>query len=335
VPELANSPWKGEPRATCDRCTLAPAHSGATPGQPWAFDPDVRCCTFNPAIPNFLAGRALRRGGVSEERIRARLANPDGVGSWGIRPWKGWVDEYESKHEGFGKDKSLTCPYWVAGPQGCGIWHDRNNVCRTWFCRHDQGDRAKKWWRHAKEVLAAAEILLAELVAEGATAPGKDGSVEDWVAFYVGCAERADHVSPEDMQRLQHPELVKRRKLLANGPPGPRPVPDVVTPSPSTAQKDGDRAWLAGYTAYDTVMAPLSVFVFLSLLDGKRTWRQALDETNATAGVPLAESTVMELHRIGAIRSPQPGDIPGTEGDDPDMREVQAGVFFAWRSDPT
>lgn len=336
VPEIADPPRTTEPRATCSTCALSPEHSGARPTHPWAFHPKVRCCTFNPALPNFLVGQALSRGGISEERMRARLRDLEGVDSWGVRPSAAWVEDYENRHRGaFGRDPSMKCPYWVDGPFGCAIWKDRNHVCRTWFCKHDAGSPGRDWWRHTKDALVAAESLLADLCAGEGKAPADGAAPDDWERYFRWCAVRVEGLAPSEIERLKHPELTKRRKLVAAGPPDHVPEADVVVASVTHAEKDGDRVWVTGYSAYDVVRLPFSVFLFFSLLDGRRPWREALAQTNAQGGAPLGEADVRELFRIGAIRSPLPGDVRGTEGDDPDMQEVGDGVFMAFRTDAT
>jgi hypothetical protein len=57
-----------------------------------------------------------------------------------------------------------------------------------------------------------------------------------------------------------------------------------------------DRVLLAGYSTFDAVDVPASVFVFLSRLDGATPWRDAL--------VPgISDDDVRELFRVGVLRA--------------------------------
>jgi hypothetical protein len=83
APELLTPAFAGEPRSDCENCVMLCERPDLPPA-PWAFNPQTRCCTYHPKLPNFLVGGALLAGGESRRVVTERLQNPDGVSPWGI-----------------------------------------------------------------------------------------------------------------------------------------------------------------------------------------------------------------------------------------------------------
>src|SRR5687768_9766510 len=55
--EVIGHDLPAETKATCDSCPMCEP-AGTKPSR-LAFRPDVKCCTYEPTIPNFLVGLAL------------------------------------------------------------------------------------------------------------------------------------------------------------------------------------------------------------------------------------------------------------------------------------
>ncbi|MBW2256683.1 MAG: hypothetical protein JRI25_19090 [Deltaproteobacteria bacterium] len=108
-------------------------------------------------------------------------------------------------------------------------------------------------------------------------------------------------------------EFQEARDHLSRYENGPDPIPDRVCASLRGYEEDNGLVFLCSYTGYDGIRTPRTVFAFLSRLDGIRTWREALEESNAELDEPLPEKLVHELYRIGALRDPEPGDFRGEE----------------------
>jgi hypothetical protein len=301
VPEI-DLDWPVEQHADCARCPMAdPAQ------RPWSFSAETKCCTFTPQLPNFLAGAALRRGGTGREVIRARLADLEGVSTWGIDPPEGRERRFEAEAAAsFGRDPTLRCPYWVGGDESCGIWHDRTAVCRTWYCKHDDGLAGAVPWQLIHSALADLESRLAVWAVERGGLSGEPDTVDGWVAWFERAAALVDAITPEEAAALSTAPIERRRaevrdfveiRRLRRGRPLPERLVAAVTELVRTP--DGS-VLLAGYSAFDAVRAPASVFAFLSRLDG-RPWREAL-------GDGVDEAMVAELHRVGALRDPDGAD---------------------------
>src|SRR5580692_10598849 len=77
---VAGGPIPAEVKATCDRCAMLAPPSART--DVVHFRPETKCCTFQPSLPNFLAGRILSEPDPSmaegrkavETRIAGRVA---------------------------------------------------------------------------------------------------------------------------------------------------------------------------------------------------------------------------------------------------------------------
>jgi hypothetical protein len=313
VPELAGLSFPAEPLATCATCAMAPREP-ARPGD-IEFTAPARCCTFHPRLANFLAGRALRRGGPGAERVRARIAQGVGVGPIGIEPGAEWMARWRTRSPtSYGRDTALTCPYWVEGPYGCSIHADRDAVCRMWHCKVAKGQRAQVAWSALGELMAKLERRLAGWCASRLT-------LEDPERYYVACADLVDAATDEELAALRS-EGVERLLATARERTADRdaPLPDVVTPRISDWVTGEDGVALASFSPYDRTLLPPWIFELLSRLDGVRTWRQAVDHTAAALRRPIPAEIVLWLWERGLIGPPIP-----LEGSDEPVISVLPG----------
>jgi hypothetical protein len=317
LPEMETLAWPEESHADCAHCTMADGTFGT-----WGFHASTRCCTAQPSLANYLVGGALRRGGVSREKILARLENLEGVSVLGIDPPPAADERYQATMATqFGRDTEMRCPYYVGGELTCGIWHDRAAMCRTWFCKHEDGLAGAVSWSRMFAVLSDLEMKLALwAIGEGAAeSPDEPAPCDAWVAWFERCAEIVENASVKDLGPLATEALGRRRRevtgyvqiRLARR----KPLPDVLVPSVTERARQANGDWLlTGYSSFDAVRAPAAVFELLARLDGTRTWREALDLTRAdlekrtldTAW--LDERLIRELHRVMALRDPGGGD---------------------------
>jgi hypothetical protein len=165
IDDLLDGPLPHEAEATCERCVMiaqAPAAAGGL-----FFNPRTKCCTYVPALPNFLVGRiltdddpAMAAGRASvERRLDARL----GVTPLAIEhpPVHGLLYKTGGL-QAFGRSETLRCPHYRDDAGGaCGIWRHRNGVCSTWFCKHGRGATGQRFWQALDQLLATVERELA------------------------------------------------------------------------------------------------------------------------------------------------------------------------------
>jgi hypothetical protein len=306
APELDGA-WPGEPRADCDHCPMAALDADAP--HPWAFAPALRCCTTHPTIANFLVGRALDRGAGSRARIIARLADREGVSARGIDPPRARRLRYEATvASAFGRDPELACPLVAVDHTdtgvavGCGIWRDRPALCRSWYCRHDDGLDGAQAWASADRVATALELGVARVLIGRGLAPGSDATDAAWLAWFGWCAAEVERLTAADLAPLAG-ELAARRAGLVPLR-APAPLPDLLVPAISEFVAIGDDVLVTGYSTFDAIRAPRALFGLLARLDGATPWRAALAAARAALAEPawLDEALIHALARVGALR---------------------------------
>jgi len=166
ITELLSGSIPREVHATCDNCAMCPKGTSAAAGRTF-FDPEVKCCSYTPELPNFLVGQAFAAdpnftsdGALS---LRARIADADAVTPLGLGRAPSLSLEYGAVGKDvFGKARKWRCPHFVAGDGGqCSIWQSRNAVCATWFCKHVRGEVGKAFWDDIRRFLSLVEVELA------------------------------------------------------------------------------------------------------------------------------------------------------------------------------
>lgn len=185
---VVGAPAPEERSATCGDCPMCAVRG---------FRPNVKCCTYIPSIPNFQVGRALGAGGEAAARVRRRLREGRATDTW-LHPTEEEEEAYDAHRERFGATDAVTCPY-VTDDGRCAIWAQRNAICATWFCRHDDGEAGAALWDAAADLLHFVE-----------------GGVAVWVAGdgYETAAERLASLSWPDIQRIGGAELREKEDAL-------------------------------------------------------------------------------------------------------------------------
>ncbi len=286
------------------------------------FHAQTRCCTYEPALVNFLVGRALSRNDVGAQKLKERIATGVGVDPLGVRPSVAWVEQYARKREtDFGRNPDWTCPYWVEGPLSCSIWRDRNATCRTWHCKHTQGVRGHRVWSALRKLASNVEGRLAGLCSRMVQAP-RSAKTRDWVAYFKACARYVDGLAVEDLEVLVDDDLHALREALRDAHEDLRDPPaevlgvQVKNVVHHAAEDGSEEVELVGYTPWDTARFPKTVFVLLAEFDGQRPTSEAVQR--AVSNDPSVDRTwVRRLWDIGVLRESDDPDIPwGFEGSD-------------------
>lgn len=159
IAEVLGAVLEPETKAECSDCSMC---------REWPpverFKPDVKCCSFIPALPNFRVGAilsdpdpALERG---RETVRERLRAGGAANPLFLEPPRSYALAYPRlSRDGFGSDRGLVCPHFHEG--GCSIWRWREAVCSTYFCRFVHGAPGRRVWRGVRRLLVAAEAAVA------------------------------------------------------------------------------------------------------------------------------------------------------------------------------
>jgi len=153
-----------EPKATCHDCAMC------SPGEPppgvVQFRRDLKCCTYQPRIPNYLVGAlladvdpALAEG---QRRVRAHIASKVGVTARWLSPSRKQAALFRaSRDSSFGRSAALRCSYLAEESGLCTIWRHREAVCSTFFCKYGAGADGQAFWRALNTYLGRAERALA------------------------------------------------------------------------------------------------------------------------------------------------------------------------------
>ena len=158
-----------ERKATCASCAMLEKNcSGTLPpldGKSRFFDPETKCCTFHPRLPNYLVGGVLGdeapAAAEGRRRMEARVASGVGVTPEWLHPPRTFSLLYDHAHGAFGRARALRCPFYEAGTGGCTIWAHRDAVCATYYCKYEAGEDGRRMWTAVKELVSLVEIQLA------------------------------------------------------------------------------------------------------------------------------------------------------------------------------
>jgi hypothetical protein len=331
--DVAGGAIPKETIATCDRCVMLKPSEGAEDAT--YFHPAVKCCTFQPNIPNFLAGRILSDADPSiaggraalEQRIARRVAvTPSHVGAGAV-----FGLLYKSTPNAFGRAPALRCSY-LTPEGGCGVWKYRPGVCATWFCKHVRGQTGRRFWQLADKLLREVELelalhCLAEMkvgsaeVGDVTARPGPDVSELDgeidWAAyrrlwgewagretdFYRACARLVEGLAWEDVVEACGPrvrilaDLVRdaRAHLASEAIPERLRVRDFKV--------DGfekGRYRVTTYSEFDPVLLSDRLTRVLRYFDGRPT-DDALAAIFEEEGVRLAPSLLRRMVDFGIL----------------------------------
>ncbi len=166
IDQLLAGPLPQESDATCDDCAMCVEDDSRHTRSEIFFNPQTKCCTYVPDLPNYLVGRILAdhdpnsasgRATV-EARLRAGIAvTPIGLG----KPPSFQVLYEHSRESLFGRSLTLRCPHYLVEEGGrCGVWKHRASICATWHCKYVRGEVGLNFWMAMHQLLSAVEKSL-------------------------------------------------------------------------------------------------------------------------------------------------------------------------------
>jgi hypothetical protein len=318
-----------------------PTKASAATASQMAFDPEIKCCTYVPVLPNFLVGMILEdidpAAADGRESVRRRITSGVGVTPLGLQPDSHYTLIY--KHAGgelFGRSPGLRCPHFISAAGGlCGIWRHRNAVCATWFCKHERGAVGKRYWDAMLQVLTTVERHLslwaaAELgesvedlgpallpyyatmfgtVSSGWTESCAGGPSE----FYRAAAKLVKALAWSQVQEIGGPELalVLGRLRAAYGALQSVELPDRLRLGPiATACRSDGNVALTGYNPSDMLIVSPSLAAALHAFDGRRQTSDVCQTVGERGSLTLDRTTVARLVDFGVL---QPVPTPQTD----------------------
>lgn len=154
-----------ETKATCEACAMAASrHRGKT-----TYRDDLKCCTYQPWIPNFVAGFVLRdqseSNRIGREALLRKIERREYVLPLGVMPPVRYQVDFNARKKGdFGWREDWLCPYFNHEAQNCGLWRHRGSVCVSYYCKSDQKAAGKRFWGALESYLSHLEMAVAEEV---------------------------------------------------------------------------------------------------------------------------------------------------------------------------
>jgi hypothetical protein len=182
-----------EKKATCGDCLCSKPERGNLP----FYRKDLKCCTFQPFLPNYVVGALLEEGsGWVKELIEGKIRQREYAMPMGLFvPVRYQVAFNRRGETDFGNREEFLCPYFDHAGQRCGIWRHRGSVCTSYFCVSDRGEAGLRFWELLGEYLHVCEMVLAQdcVVSMGLPPECIDGQLE-----YINCATGTDEELASD-----------------------------------------------------------------------------------------------------------------------------------------
>jgi len=130
------------------------------------FNPETKCCTYIPELPNYLVGRILSDDDPAfssgRDTVQRRLSAAVDVTPLGLGQPPNFQVLYSfSPGTLFGQSQTLLCPHYLADEGGrCGVWKHRASVCATWYCKFVRGQVGFEFWTTLHQLLSRVERTL-------------------------------------------------------------------------------------------------------------------------------------------------------------------------------
>jgi hypothetical protein len=199
LPDFFHRPFPLEDLATCYHCIMIPDNKEnidpevrGTMHEYCIFHPDVKCCTYQPDLPNFLVGAILssKSSALSEgqKRIREKILQGEGITPQSILATKSssleynQLIDYNSDH---GSD--IGCPYFNKVKNNCTIWLFRQANCSAFFCKSVEGFAGQIFWEAMNFYLSSVEKQLSDYVLQWLKDPstGTEMWKQNKAEFYI------------------------------------------------------------------------------------------------------------------------------------------------------
>jgi Fe-S-cluster containining protein len=152
-----------ESKATCQSCAMTKdKYRGKYP-----YRGDLKCCTFQPWIPNYALGEMFAQKELKvlagRETVNHKIENFEYALPVGVVPsLKYQIQFNHRKPEDFGQRDDLLCSYYDKKTQLCKIWQYRGSVCTAYHCKSVHGSKGKTFWNSLESYLSYTEMALAE-----------------------------------------------------------------------------------------------------------------------------------------------------------------------------
>ena len=344
LPPLFDRPVIDETRATCARCAMCDQGGDSAAGaqlETGFFQPDVKCCSYHPTLPNYLVGAALRDESPAQQegraRLRAKLAARVGVTpGWLAAPRKYLVLYEAARESSFGRSEALLCPYYVRDGGSCSIWPYRESICATFFCKHVAGASGHAFWRALRKYLSHVEAALSRYavasLGKGAHEPdlprmrltredleGKAPTDADyqsywgsWVGreeeFYVECATVVETLGQAEYTRVVDDaggrEMLAETAALYDALTAPKLASHLVRNPALRATPAPGGVGVTTYSRYDPLFLTQDLHDALGEFTADEPVASVLERLKREHDVDLPESLLLQMQVHGVMTPP-------------------------------
>lgn len=341
LPGLFDEAYIDETRATCSRCAMCDHEAASGKLEAGFFQPDVKCCSYHPTLPNFLVGSALADESPAQQegrrRLRAKLALRTGVTpGWVAAPRKYLVLYEAARETSFGRSEKLLCPYYVKGEGSCSIWPYRESICATFFCKHVAGASGHAFWGALRRYLAHVEVTLSRYavlsLGGGAVEPNlprmrlTQEDLEDlppsdadyasywgtWVgreeAFYVECAKLVASLGRDEYARVVDDaggnDLLAMAAAAYEAITRPKLATSLVRNPELRVVPAAGGVHVTSYSRYDPLFLTQDLYEALGALRPGEPTSVGLERLRTEHEVELPESLLLEMQLHGVMTTP-------------------------------
>lgn len=143
-----------ESKATCNACNWS------------AYQPTLKCCTYEPYLPNFLVGGMFESASTSQaalQALRSKIEKRQYSLPIGMTASVRYQVAFNQREEhDFGNRKDWLCPYYNQEQNNCGIWKNRGAVCTTFYCQSSYDVMGMEFWKQLNDYLTYVEMAMME-----------------------------------------------------------------------------------------------------------------------------------------------------------------------------
>ncbi|HEY8078297.1 MAG TPA: hypothetical protein VIF62_29415, partial [Labilithrix sp.] len=328
---------------TCDNCAMCDKGQEAHVPMEY-FKPDLKCCTYDPLLPNYLVGAIFKDPDPSldegRKRLRERIATRMGVTPHRVSPPRKKTLHAISAQGAnfFGRSYAIVCPYLEREKGLCTIWRHREAVCSTYYCKYTHGAVGYEHWRALKEFLGYVEYLLSQWAAKEVDPdtiepqikrgeltledledrPPEDETYAKWWGdkwvgreeeFYVKTYELVSQLSKIEFNRIVFARKESTQWLEAaikKYDEASSPIlPERLVRNKKIRERDaGEKLVISTYNRFDSFVIERDLFDVLGMLDPELSVEENLKKLDEEYGIELHPDLLRELYRQSVLVPP-------------------------------
>lgn len=152
-----------ENKATCRTCAKSPPQYKKKDH----YEAHLKCCTFQPYIPNYAVGALLqdpkKRYRKVQDSLKSKIQRREFLLPIGmVAPIPYQIEFVKKKEKIFGRDENFLCSFYDDELNQCGAWEFRGAVCTTFYCFSSYGKKGQKFWSEVSDFQTYVEMALME-----------------------------------------------------------------------------------------------------------------------------------------------------------------------------